>query len=116
MHNTGTCVRMIHRHIRFTAAVTEAGNGTVFLISDNTLVDSRGIHRPRVDIRESVGGGKFHGIEDATVIPDFDTGIGPPIETMTRVAAVVERSPLFEVIAPWMQRELDTPLHAISTV
>src|SRR5204863_3392180 len=116
MHHAGTCVRMIHRHIGLPAAVTEAGDRTVFLISDNALVDSPCIHWPCVDIREPVGGGNFHGIQDATVIPDLDTSISPPIETMTCVAPVVECSPLFKVIAPWTQRQLDTPLHAVSTV
>src|SRR5439155_1604556 len=54
--------------------------------------------------------------QDATVIPDFDASIGPPIEPMTCVAPIVECGPLFEVIAPGTQRELNTPLHAISTV
>src|SRR5204862_8150476 len=59
---------------------------------------------------------KFHGIQDTIVIPDLDTSIRPPVETMTSVASVVQSGPLFQIIASWMQRELDAPLHAISTV
>src|SRR2546430_16790257 len=116
MYNAGPRVRMVDRHIGFPAAVTETRDRAVFLISDNALVDSRGIHRPGVYVRESVGCGKFHGIQDATVIPDLDTRIGPPIKAMTCVAPVVECGPLLEIIASWTQRELDTPLHAIGTI
>jgi len=60
--------------------------------------------------------GVFHRIKDAAVVPDFDTCVGPPVETVARVAAVIERGSLFQIGATWAQREFDAPLHAIDAV
>src|SRR5207302_2987665 len=81
-----------------------------------TLVDAGRVNRPSVYVGESMRGGEFHGIQNAAVVPDFDAGIGPPVETVTGVAAVVERGFLLEAGASRAERELDAPLHAIRPV
>src|ERR1700730_8405673 len=88
---------MVHSHVRLTRAITEARNWPVLLVPDEALIHSRRVHRPGVDVRESVRRREFHRIKDATVVPDFDTGVGPPVETVTSVAAVVERGSLFQI-------------------
>src|SRR5437016_7638191 len=107
---------MIHRHIRLAARVTKAGNRTVLLIPDNALIHAGQIHRPSIYVRESMSGSEFHGIEDAAVVPDFNGGIGPPVETVTSVAAVIECRLLLQVGAARIQCELHAPLHAVETI
>ena len=63
-----------------------------------------------------MSGSEFHGIEDAAVVPDFNGGIGPPVETVTSVAAVIECRLLLQVSAARIQRELHAPLHAVDAI
>src|SRR4029077_2256144 len=107
---------MVHRHVRLPAAVTEARYRAILVIADNTLVNACGIYRPGIYFSESMRGSVFHGIQDAAVVPDLDPGVGPPVETVTGVAAVIERGLLFEVGASRAERKSDTPLHAVSPV
>src|ERR1700719_1543651 len=105
---------MVHRHVRLPAAITEARYRAILVIADDTLVNACRIYRPGIYFSESMRGSVFHGIQDAAVVPDLDPSIGPPVETVTGVAAVIERGLLFEVGASRAKRELDTPLHARS--
>ncbi len=61
-------------------------------------------------------GSEFHGIQNAAVFPHLDSRIGPPVETVTSVATVVESGLLLEAGLARAQRELDTPLHAVRPV
>ena len=96
MHDSRISVRMVHRHVRLPAAVAETRHRAILVIADNTLVNSRRIYGPSVDISESVRGSEFHRIQNAAVVPDLNSSVGPPIETVTGVAAVIERGFLFE--------------------
>ena len=116
MHDSRISMRMIHGHVRLPAAVTEARHRTILVIADNTLVDAGSIYWPGIDISESMRSREFHGIQDMAVVPDLDTSVRPPIETVTGVATVIERGFLFEAGSARAQRELDTPLHAIGPV
>src|ERR1700693_3406051 len=107
MYDSGTCMRMVYRRIRLPAAVTEARNRAVLLIPHQALIHARRIHRPGVDVGESMRGGEFHRIKNAAVVPDFDPRVGPPVKTVTGVAAVIERGSLFKIGATWPQRQLD---------
>src|ERR1700687_3631258 len=107
---------MIHRHIRLATRVTKPGNRTAPLIPDHALIHTCQIHRPSIYVREAMPGSEFHGIEDAAVVPDLNGGIGPPVETVTSVAAVIECRLLLQVGAARMQRELHAPLHAVDAL
>src|SRR6516162_265370 len=107
---------MIHAHERLVAGIAEARNRAVFVVANNAQVDTSTVHRPGVDIRESVEDGELSGIVEASVVPDLDAGVGPPVKAVARATRIVESGFLLEDRLAWMQGQLNRPVHAIDPV
>src|SRR5581483_2117666 len=116
MHHSCVGVRMINRHVRLAAAVAEARHGAELVVSNHALIYPGSIHRPSINVGEPVRRGEFHGINNPAVVPYLNTGICPPIETVTGVTAVVQNRFLLEIVPPGTELQLDAPLHAIGPI
>jgi len=88
-------MRAVDSHERLGAAVGE-GLKIASLIGDQAEVFPLGINRPGIDVGGAVFDRELRRVIDSGVVPDFDAGVVPPVEAMTRVAAVVERDVLFQ--------------------
>ena len=96
VHNAGIRFRMINRHVRLIAGITEPRNWAKFMIPDDAEVHAGAVDRPRVQIRESVGDGKFLRVIQTRIIPRLHSRVSPPVETMPRRTRIVERGSLLK--------------------
>src|SRR6516162_2451452 len=107
---------MIDSHVWLLAAVAEPRNVARGLIGYHTQVGACRTHRPGIDVSEPMACGKLHGVQNAAVIPNLNSGISPPVKAMTHIAPIVESRLLFQTSLARAQRELHTPLHAVNSV
>src|SRR5205807_6669270 len=81
-------VRVPHTHEWLATSMHKQRHRAAGLVMNDAQVASAGIDRPRLDFSESVTGSKSHRIFDLRIVPDLDSGIVPPVEAVTNVAAV----------------------------
>ncbi len=108
--------RAVDAHERLAAAVDEARHEAREVVARVGEVDSRGVHRPGVDVGNVVGGRELHRVEDVRVALGAYRGRRPPVEAVAHVAAVVERRRLLEQRAAGPQAQLHPPLHPVRAV
>src|SRR5467141_3871758 len=57
-----------------------------------------------------------HGVLNLRIVPNLDSGIVPPIETMSYIASIAQRDTLLKDGGPRTQSQFDGPFHSIDSV
>src|SRR6267154_1808344 len=96
MCSAGVGVWIPNSHEIFPAAIAEHRNRTFGVIADYAIVHAVLIHRPGMDFGKAVGSGEAHGVCNLRIVPRADAGIIPPVETMSRVAAIAKSNALLQ--------------------
>src|SRR6266852_3216587 len=116
MYGSGVCSGIPDAHEVFPASMDEQGHWPVGLVMYDAEIFPLRTNRPRLDLCEPMCRGKAHGVLNLGIVPNLDSGIVPPIETMAYIASIAQRDMLFENGGTRAQRQFDGPFHSINSV
>src|SRR6266852_469355 len=116
MRGSGVRSGLPDAHEVFPASMNKQGHRPVGLIMYDAEILPLRIDRPRLDLRKPMCRGKAHGVLNLGIVPNLDSGIVPPVETMAHVASITQGDVLLENGRPRTQSQFNGPFHSINSV
>src|SRR5882762_6342256 len=116
MHSSRVCSGIPDAHEVFPASMDEQGHWPVSLVMYDAEIFPLRIDRPVLHFHKPMCSGKAHGVLNLGIVPNLDSGIVPPIETMAYIASITQGDALFENGGPRTQSQFDRPFHSIDSV